>query len=323
MEVEIRHLRVIVAIAESGSLNRASKVLGLSQPGLTGQLQRIENTLGGQLFFRAERGSSPTPFGHNVLAEARAVLRGLQGIRRRAESQAQLATAPPVRLGGFSGFLHLGLSRWLAGLEWVPGVRLTEETDPQASVDMVANGSLDLAMVYEWPGFGPRLTDGVHSEVIVPNEPVLVMVAPDHPLGSDHAVRLESVADFPWVDEPPGHSQWPIYLRQVCHRHGVSMDQQHEVLFTPTAQELVATRAAVAPALVTGQDIPDRVRLRGLVGSPLRQCLRVVYRPDTLIGAHIEEVCAELVALYHRHGARNDYFRRWWANEGRHLTPTF
>ncbi|WP_018680515.1 LysR family transcriptional regulator [Actinokineospora enzanensis] len=323
MEVEIRHLRVIVAIAESGSLNRASKVLGLSQPGLTGQLQRIENTLGGQLFFRAERGSSPTPFGHNVLAEARAVLRGLQGIRRRAESQAQLAGAPPVRVGGCGGPLHIELSRWLDGLEWVPGLRLTEENDPQSSVDRVANGSLDLAVVYEWPGFGARLAEGVHSEIIVPEEPVLVMLAPDHPLAEEHAIRLEAVSEYPWVDEPPGMSQWPIYLRRVCHRHGVSMDQQHEVLFAPTAHELVATRAALAPALVTGQEIPGRVRLRGLVGSPLRQCLRVVYRPETLVGEHIEEVCAELVDIYQRQGARNEYFRRWWANEGRHLAPTF
>ncbi|PPK71210.1 LysR family transcriptional regulator [Actinokineospora auranticolor] len=323
MEVEIRHLRVIVAIAESGSLNRASKVLGLSQPGLTGQLQRIENTLGGQLFFRAERGSCPTPFGHNVLAEARAVLRGLQGIRRRAESQARLAGTPPVRLGGCGGYLHLDLSRWLSGLEWVPGVRLTEEADPQATVDQVANGALDLATVYEWPGFTPRLPDGVQSEVLVPDEPVLVMVAPDHPLAHEHAVKLEALAEFPWVDEPPGMSQWPVYLRQVCHRHGVTMDQQHEVLYTPTAHELVATRAAIAPALITGQDIPGRIRLRGLVGSPLRQCLRVVYRPETRVAEHIGEICAELIALYQRTGSRNEYFRRWWANEGRHSTPTF
>ncbi|GAA2996965.1 LysR family transcriptional regulator [Actinokineospora diospyrosa] len=323
MEVEIRHLRVIVAIAESGSLNRASKVLGLSQPGLTSQLQRIENRLGGQLFFRAEGGSSPTPFGHNVLAEARAVLRGLQGICSRAESQARAATAPPTRMGGNGGFLHLALSRWLAGRPWVRGIRLTEETDPRASIDMVTNGSLDLAIVYEWPGFTQSLGDNVRGQVIVRDEPVLVMVSPDHPLAGERTARLEAVAEYPWVDEPPDMSQWPVYLRQVCHRYGVSMDQQHEVLFPPTAHELVATRAAIGPALITGQDIAGRIRLRGLAGSPLRQRLRVVYRPDTPVGGHIEEVCAELVAIYHRHGSRNDYFPTWWADEGSHTTPTF
>ncbi|GLZ41816.1 LysR family transcriptional regulator [Actinokineospora sp. NBRC 105648] len=322
MEVEIRHLRVIVAIAESGSLNRAAKVLGLSQPGLTGQLQRIENSLGGQLFFRAERGSSPTPFGHNVLTEARAVLRGLQGIRRRAETQSRLTGAAPLRLGGYGGFLHIELSRWLAGRDWAPGVRLTEETDPQCSADMVANGILDLAMVYEWPGFGVRLGDEVHSVVIVPAEPVLVMLSPDHALAQEREIRLEALAEYPWVDEPPGMSQWPSYLSQVCNRVGVSMDQQHEVLFSPTAQELVSTGVAVAPALATGQDRPGRLRLRGLAGNPLRQCLRLVYCPRSVVAEHVEEICAQLVRTYQRRGA-NEYFQRWWADEGRHTTPTF
>ncbi|RLK58683.1 LysR family transcriptional regulator [Actinokineospora cianjurensis] len=323
MEVEIRHLRVIVAIAESGSLNRASKVLGLSQPGLTSQLQRIEHSLGGQLFFRAEGGSSPTPFGHNVLTEARAVLRGLQGIRSRAESQARHRTAPPTRVGGNAGFVHLALSRWLVGRAWVPGVRLTEETDPRASIEMVTNGALDLAVVYEWPGFSHRLDDSVRAQVVVRDEPVLVMLSPTHPLAAEHTLRLDTLAEYPWVDEPPQMSQWPVYLSQTSHRFGVSMDQQHEVLFAPTAHDLVATRAALAPALITGRDVAGSITLRPLTDNPLRQRLRVVYRPDTLVGAHIEEITAEVITLYHDHGARNAHFRAWWAAEGRHTTPTF
>ena len=52
MDIELRHLRVICAIAESGSVTKAAASLGLAQPALTAQLQRIERALGGPLFDR-------------------------------------------------------------------------------------------------------------------------------------------------------------------------------------------------------------------------------------------------------------------------------
>ncbi|MER5418618.1 helix-turn-helix domain-containing protein [Streptosporangium roseum] len=49
MDLEVRHLRVIHAIAEYGSISKAASSLGLSQPSLAGQLQRIERMFGGRL----------------------------------------------------------------------------------------------------------------------------------------------------------------------------------------------------------------------------------------------------------------------------------
>jgi len=42
MELELRHLRVICAVAEAGSVTTAAATLGLAQPALTAQLRRIE-----------------------------------------------------------------------------------------------------------------------------------------------------------------------------------------------------------------------------------------------------------------------------------------
>jgi DNA-binding transcriptional LysR family regulator len=50
MNLELRHLKVVCAIAETGSVTKAASTLGLAQPALTAQLQRIERTLGGPLF---------------------------------------------------------------------------------------------------------------------------------------------------------------------------------------------------------------------------------------------------------------------------------
>ncbi|HCU51791.1 MAG TPA: LysR family transcriptional regulator, partial [Micromonosporaceae bacterium] len=79
MNLELRHLRVVCAIAETGSVTKAASLLGLAQPALTAQLQRIERTLGGPLFDRDRRGATPTALGELVLARARVVLPAMKG----------------------------------------------------------------------------------------------------------------------------------------------------------------------------------------------------------------------------------------------------
>ncbi len=55
----MRHLRALCAIADAGSLHQAARRLGVSQPSLTTQLRRIENSLGAELFRRERTGCRP------------------------------------------------------------------------------------------------------------------------------------------------------------------------------------------------------------------------------------------------------------------------
>ncbi|NED31180.1 LysR family transcriptional regulator, partial [Streptomyces sp. SID8499] len=80
MELEVRHLRVLCAIADSGSLHRAARELGMAQPSLSTQLRRIEQMLGGQLFVRARTGCRATPLGHEVLSRARPLVAELAAL---------------------------------------------------------------------------------------------------------------------------------------------------------------------------------------------------------------------------------------------------
>src|ERR1051325_9428100 len=84
MNLELRHLKVVCAIAETGSVTKAASQLGLAQPALTAQLQRIERTLGGPLFERDRRGARPTALGELVLARARVLLPAMKGLQDEA-----------------------------------------------------------------------------------------------------------------------------------------------------------------------------------------------------------------------------------------------
>ena len=103
MELELRHLKVVCAIAELGSVTKAASALGLAQPALTAQLQRIERTLGGALFERDRRGARPTALGELVLNRARVVLPAVDGLRDEAARMAGAGTlraAVQDRYGG-------------------------------------------------------------------------------------------------------------------------------------------------------------------------------------------------------------------------------
>ncbi|GAA3042548.1 LysR family transcriptional regulator [Actinokineospora globicatena] len=323
MELEIRHLRALTAIDETGSLTQAARRLGMSQPALSGLLQRIERNIGGRLFFRAEYGCLPTPLGAEVLTEARVVLSGMTAIAERVQewSRRGLPSAP-LRVGGYCGFLHVEISRWLRDQPWCSGVSLQEDIDERISVDKVAIGALDLALVYRAPLSGLTQPPGVRSVVVHPEEPVFLALAHDHPLAALPAITLADMAEHPWVDEPPGTTRWGAYVAQVCRDHGVTLDQPHSTQCLATLLELIYAKLAIGPALATSRDRPGSIAIRPIVDHPLRQELRLYYRPGTVVAAHIEEIHHQVLATFHLRQGCNPAYDQWWHERGRSLALT-
>ncbi|QJE98852.1 LysR family transcriptional regulator [Luteolibacter luteus] len=68
--LELRHLRTVVAIAETGSISKAGKRLNLSQPALSHQMKAIEDYLGVELFHRKSNPLRLTPAGDRLLTTA-------------------------------------------------------------------------------------------------------------------------------------------------------------------------------------------------------------------------------------------------------------
>lgn len=67
-------MRSIVGIAEQGSISKAARSLGISQPAINAQLKRIEDYVGGSIFHKSAHGSSVTELGKVVLIQARKIL---------------------------------------------------------------------------------------------------------------------------------------------------------------------------------------------------------------------------------------------------------
>lgn len=316
MDITHHHLRVIIAVAEAGSIGRAAVRLRTSQAALSAKLRRIEQALGGDLFVRSRSGCVPTPFGDSVLTGARQTVRAETGPPPRPEPREPMR----IRIGGYAGIMLSELGRRLVGEPWVSGVRLSDNPDSRVNIRMIVNGDLDLALVYDWPPVALPTPASVRERVIHAAEPVFVMMSQNHPLAVAPALSLRALADYPWVDEPAGTTTWPTYLRHVCSHAGVTLQSRLTAGSILEARRLLTTTPAVAPVVATTESTKG-LAIRPLEGNPLRQRLRLVYRQGTPITARITGIVQHLGKAYAEHQGCNAAFRTWWHTEGCHAMP--
>src|ERR1700760_342678 len=77
-QIELRHLRYFVAVAEELHFGRAAERLHLAQPALSQQIRRLEEIVGAQLLLRTSRSVALTAAGEMLLERARRTLRNVR-----------------------------------------------------------------------------------------------------------------------------------------------------------------------------------------------------------------------------------------------------
>lgn len=245
VELEVRHLRALCAIADTGSVRKAARQLGMTQPSLTTQLHRIEKALGGQLFFREPTGSRPTPLGHAVLCRARPIVAEMRALID------EIASASHHERGAR---LHIGSTNSPAVAGWLRRLRVRlPETDTTIRADvsanallhMVATGQLDAAFVHEVEGAPLRVPDGLVEHELVAREPQFIALADSHPAAARAVVRVADLADDQWMVDPTVDGEW-AGLRRIWAAAGITPRVVHGDYLT--AVDLVTAARWSPPA---------------------------------------------------------------------------
>lgn len=308
----MRHLRALCAIADAGSLHRAARRLGVSQPSLTTQLQRIENVLGAELFLRERTGCRPTPLGRAVLSRARPLVDGMSDLVATALAEAEAARprGPRLRIGSTASRVIGG---WLRRLRVaLPGtdISLRVDVSAHALLRSVAAGRLDVAFVHEVEGCPLTLPEGLEQRVLVDREPQFISLSRDHPAARRRVVELGDLAGDPWMVDPTVDGEWDG-VRRVLGAAGLNPPVLHGDYLT--AASLVVLGEAVAPCQPTSGPRDDMV-IRPLLGDPLAVRLFLASRP----GTDIEVVYAQLEDAYRDAARRASGYHEWLL---RHRSP--
>ncbi|UYQ64329.1 LysR family transcriptional regulator [Streptomyces peucetius] len=313
MELEVRHLRALCAIADTGSVHKAARQLGVSQPSLTTQLRRIENFLGAALFSRERTGCRPTPLGRAVLSRARPLVAEMRALVVEAKAAAAGDGGHRLRIGSTAS---RALAGWLRRLrQRLPGTDISLHVDVSANalLRMVAVGQLDVAFVHEVEGCPLLVPDGLSLRVLVEREPQFVSMARDHPAAAAAVVDLAELAHDRWMVDPTVDGEWDALRRVLC-AAGIDPPVLHGDYHT--AATLIAVGEAVAPCQPTS--LPhDDMAIRPLSGDPLAVRLLLFSRPGPSAELH-EAVYADLTDAYREAAMRAAGYRQWLL---RHNSP--
>ncbi|GAA0954711.1 MULTISPECIES: LysR family transcriptional regulator [Streptomyces violaceusniger group] len=265
MELEVRHLRALCAIADTGSLRKAARQLGMTQPSLTTQLRRIENTIGGRLFSREVTGSRPTPLGRSVLCRARSIVAEMNALVDEVRLEAGQTADARLRIGSTGSRAVVGWLRRLRARYPDADTTIHIDVSANALLQMVAANQLDVAFVHEVEGAPLRVPEGVERRVLVEREPQFVALAETHPAAARPVVLLADLAADQWMVDPSVDGEGPG-LRRVLAAAGLNPRVVYGDYLT--AADLVASGEVVTPCQPTARS-RQGVAVRPLHGDPL------------------------------------------------------
>ncbi|WP_284117550.1 LysR family transcriptional regulator [Streptomyces fragilis] len=162
--IEARHLRVLRAVATTGSFSAAARELGCTQPAVSQQMKALESSAGTPLIVRAGRGMRLTQAGEALVRHAAGILAGLTAAEEEVAAIAGLR-AGRVRLVSFPSGSSTLVPTALAALRAEhPGTQVSlEEAEPPRSVavsythldvykrqEMLRAGDCDVALAFRY-----------------------------------------------------------------------------------------------------------------------------------------------------------------------------
>ncbi|MGW5851681.1 LysR family transcriptional regulator [Streptomyces sp. NPDC055254] len=199
--IDVQRLRVLRAVAEHGSFNKAAGALLLTPSAVSQHIASLERTLGHPVAVRGPRGVTLTEPGRLLVEAAETISAELDQVRREIDR----LTAPRPRLtvatftSGGRHLLPAALSRFVAAH---PDVELTVvEREPEDAVPMVRSGAADLALTYHFDGPPPVRPDerpGLDWTPLMPDPLSLVLPAGHRLAGRPSLSPAELSADR-WV----------------------------------------------------------------------------------------------------------------------------
>ena len=258
--MDVRPLRYFVTLAKTRHFGRAATLLHLSQPALSRQLTKLEESIGVKLIERTSRSVVLTAAGERFYTDARSILASPE----QAVSNAKAAAA------GDEGTLTVGFTMCAAysvmpryastfGALW-PNVKLhLREVVSNNLTEQVLSGQIDVAIMF--PGL---VESGLMTRVVI-SEPLCVALSKAHPLAHANLLKIEQLAGEPFVlaSEDVAASLRAAIIGH-CRTHGFDPDIRFEVQLQQTVLSLVSEGVGLAL-------VPSSMRKAQLDG--------VVYRP--------------------------------------------
>ncbi|MFE5833398.1 LysR family transcriptional regulator [Streptomyces sp. NPDC056488] len=256
--IEARHLRVLRAVAATGSFSAAARELGCTQPAVSQQMKALEASAGTPLLIRTGREMRLTQAGEVLVRHASGILAGLTAAEEEVAAIAGLR-AGRVRLVSFPSGSSTLVPTALAALRAAhPGTRVSlVEAEPPRSIEMLREGDCDIALAFRY-GAGRAEWDDLVVRPLLADR--LVGLVPEgHRLAGAGSVGIAELADESWI---AGCPRCRRQLVDVCEEAGFTPRIDFATDDYPAVVGLVGAGLGVAvlPALAIESVRPKGAR---------------------------------------------------------------
>lgn len=277
-EMELRHLRYFVAVAEALSFTKAAQKLRLAQPSLTRQVRNLEEEIGVQLFDRSNNRVALTNEGRLFLFDSKKLLAmcaesvaAVQRMNRAESSQLNI---------GYVANLHYGLLPATLGAfrKLSPRVALNLfDMSSAEQFEALEGRKIDLGFI----GLRPSLSGHDLLSECVARDTILVALPIRHPLARKPKIMLADLASQFFIGMSakthPGEREW---LLETCQSAGFTGRILQEADGEPTAIQFVADGLGMAlmPEQITG--LPHEGVVFHPLSPPLCRESTIAWRAD-------------------------------------------
>jgi LysR family transcriptional regulator for metE and metH len=260
VNLEIRHLKLLAAVAEEESVTAAGKRLHLSQSALSHQLRDAEEKLGTALFLRLGKRMALTAAGTKLVEVARRILKDLKAVE--------------LEVLGLNGDTH-GVIRLSTECytcyHWLPPVLSSFHSrfpKVEVCIDMAAThnpaeellaGNLDVAVMNS-----PPENKSLHLSLLCEDE-LLVVMSPQHPLAARRRIQPQDLAGETILIYPPREES--TLILKVLEPAGVAPGRIMEIPLTEAIVEMVA--AGIGIAFLACWAVSPHLESKKIVGRTL------------------------------------------------------
>jgi molybdate transport repressor ModE-like protein len=245
--IEARHLRVLRAVARTGSFSAAARDLGCTQPAVSQQMKALESGAGTPLLVRGAREMRLTEAGEALVRHAAGILAGLTAAEEEVAAIAGLR-AGRVRLSSFPSGSSTLVPRAVAEMRaHHPGTKVSlVEAEPPRSVDMLRAGDCDITLAFRYIDLPTPAEESWDDLVVRPllTDRLVGVVPEGHRLaGLERPAGIEELAQEEWI---AGCPRCRRHLVEVCERAGFTPRIDFATDDYPAVVGLVAAGLGVA-----------------------------------------------------------------------------
>ncbi|MEM9540669.1 MAG: LysR substrate-binding domain-containing protein [Cyanobacteria bacterium P01_E01_bin.42] len=240
-DIELRHLRYFVVVAEELNFTRAAERLLMAQPPLSRQIRSLEKILEVELFDRTHRQIELTAAGAAFLVECRQIL---YHVERSVQTARRVASGETSKLiVGFEGSSPNGMVLKVMRefrLQFPEVELILQEMPSSKQVEALQRGKMDV-------GFIASITATTDIKAIpFVSQPLIAALPETHPLAREQSLDLGQLARESWItgrsDEGCGLL---MGILEACHQAGFIPNVRQETNDTQMILSLVASGLGV------------------------------------------------------------------------------